>query len=202
MVDASNKRVQFPRNTTAVNDDYVGPPGQVTVDSQRSELRLHNGKKRGGFRIPNLDQLKQLFVRADSELGQIKFASDLLGIMVRVADKTFRLRKLIPGDGIIIDNPNGQAGDITIRTAARLSGTLTFIDDLDAATESGQYATDRNANAMPAALAGVADGALWVIAGKNTSDEEFVIQRVISLTTSTNTVYTRRKAAGVWGSWA
>jgi len=60
------KQVQFPRNTTVVEDGVIGPEGQVRVDTTRKELRLHDGVTPGGIRIPNYELVQQLIAGGGS----------------------------------------------------------------------------------------------------------------------------------------
>lgn len=45
---AENIRIQFLRGTTAENDTYIGRDGEITVDSDKKNLRLHDGTTEGG----------------------------------------------------------------------------------------------------------------------------------------------------------
>lgn len=201
MVTPTDKKVQMPGDITAVQDQYTGPSRQLTIDTQRNELRLHDGRKKGGWRLPNIEQLKRLFMSVDHDLGQVRFASDLLGFMVRTAKGTYRLRTLKGQDGVLIDNPNGIS-DPVIRLAGRLSSQITSqIEDYDLAVENGNYVANSTASNKPAGL-GSNSGALTVFSGKTATNVEIVVQRVISLTDPTNTIYTRRRTAGVWSAWA
>jgi hypothetical protein len=205
-IEELNKRVQQPRNTTQTNDQYIGPPGQLVVDTDRWEFRLHNGRRKGGFRFPNLDQLKRMFISASSELGGVTFPSESRGFMVRVADKVYRLRNIVGQDGgITVDNADGAAGNPTIKLPLRLvnqTAQLDLVTNLDAAVDSGRYITTKTANALPAGLAGIANAALDVYAGVDEGADLKILQVAISLSTGTNTIYRRRFAAGVWGAWA
>ena len=47
----ANKQVQFRRGTTAENNSFTGAEGELTVDTERKEFRLHDGTTAGGFVI-------------------------------------------------------------------------------------------------------------------------------------------------------
>jgi hypothetical protein len=47
------RAVRRRRGTTAGNDSYVGPSGEITIDLDRMEVRLHDGETPGGHRVPN-----------------------------------------------------------------------------------------------------------------------------------------------------
>ena len=44
-------QVKRRRGTTAENDAFTGAEGEITVDTERHELRVHDGATQGGFRI-------------------------------------------------------------------------------------------------------------------------------------------------------
>lgn len=48
------RHLQLIRGTAAAMDAYVGPEGELVVDSDVDELRLHDGVTPGGKRIPNV----------------------------------------------------------------------------------------------------------------------------------------------------
>ena len=43
--------MQHKRGTTAQNKDYIGEPGELTIDYELKQLRMHDGVTRGGFVI-------------------------------------------------------------------------------------------------------------------------------------------------------
>lgn len=48
------KQVQLRRGTRAANAVFVGATGEVSMDTESKDLRLHDGSTVGGFRIPSL----------------------------------------------------------------------------------------------------------------------------------------------------
>lgn len=42
---------QIRRGTTQENDDFVGAEGELSMDTQRKEVRLHDGTTQGGFKL-------------------------------------------------------------------------------------------------------------------------------------------------------
>lgn len=117
------KTLTHPRNTTAENDGYTGPDSQIVVDSERYELRLHDGVTPGGHRILNLAQLVLLFMSIDSEFGEVEFAAGDKGFLVRTGDREYALRELIAGTGITITNPLGTGDNPTI-SLGDISGNI------------------------------------------------------------------------------
>ena len=125
MVNLLNKRVQFPRGTTRMNDGYIGPEGQLTVDNEKKELRLHDGKRKGGWAIVPLEMLKKLFLTRDTETGSLEFANDQSGILTRIGTRDYALRTIEGADGIKVVNPDGKNGNPIIS----LSGDIVNLVD-------------------------------------------------------------------------
>lgn len=48
-------QVKRRRGTTAENDAFTGAEGEIVVDTERHELRVHDGSTVGGYRIPTTD---------------------------------------------------------------------------------------------------------------------------------------------------
>lgn len=46
------KQVQFRRGSTAQNDAFTGAAGEITVDTSREVIRVHDGSTEGGVEIP------------------------------------------------------------------------------------------------------------------------------------------------------
>lgn len=49
--------IQFLRGTTAENDNYTGPVGSFTIDTDKMQLRVHDGTTQGGHVFLNLSDL-------------------------------------------------------------------------------------------------------------------------------------------------
>lgn len=60
-----NFRVQFLRGTTVENDDYTGRDGELTVDHEQNQMRLHDGVTMGGHVLGNGQPL------TDIDLGEL-----------------------------------------------------------------------------------------------------------------------------------
>ena len=50
----ANTQVQLRRGTTAENDAFTGAEGEVVYDTEKKQLRVHDGEKVGGFSIDPL----------------------------------------------------------------------------------------------------------------------------------------------------
>lgn len=153
MVNLLNKRVRFPRGTTRMNDAYIGPDGQVVVDIEKKELRLHDGKKKGGWAIVPLDMLKKLFLTRDTETGSLEFANDQSGILSRIGTRDYALRTLEGVDGIKITNPDGKSGNPIIGLSEGIVNTVDPGDELlKGVTESPHIWSARDLRIMIARL--------------------------------------------------
>jgi hypothetical protein len=111
------KTLLNPRADTATNDAYTGPASQLTVDTSRWELRLHDGVTPGGHRILNLQQLLLLFMSKDSEFGEVAFAEGELGYLVRIGDRQYELREITAdvNGGVIVTNGLATAANTSIK---------------------------------------------------------------------------------------
>lgn len=153
MVNLLNKRVTFPRGTTRQNDAYIGPEGQVVVDVEKKELRLHDGKRKGGWAIVPLEMLKKLFLTRDTETGSLEFANDQSGILTRIGTKDYALRFLEGADGIRITNPDGKDGNPIIRLSEGIVNTVDPSDELlKGITETPHIWSARDIRVMVARL--------------------------------------------------
>lgn len=126
-------RLQLVRGTTAENDAYTGLAGQLSVDEQRWELRLHDGVTQGGHRILNLSQLYELFLSIDSEFGEVDFDEDDRGYLVRVGHRTYVVRSIEgvhtgeDGPGIYVENGDAVDGPTEISVVFPAGPDLTNI---------------------------------------------------------------------------
>lgn len=48
------KQLQVRRGTTMANNLFTGAEGEITMDTETKGLRIHDGSKAGGFRVPTL----------------------------------------------------------------------------------------------------------------------------------------------------
>lgn len=201
MEQPPSKRVQFPRDTTQVNDQYIGPPGQVTVDYQRQELRLHDGRTPGGWRIPNIETLLRLFMGNDTELGSVDFADEARGFMTRTDDKTYALRVIEVLHGLTILNEDGVAGNPTFGLPTRLRPKQAPIADANLALESGFYIVGNGASSnLPAEWLTTSDCGVLVFATDEAGD--VITQIAFSSEIQSPKLYFRHRVSSVFTAWA
>lgn len=202
MVDTTPRVVQQPRNSTKVEDQYIGPAGQITVDSDRWEIRLHNGKKPGGWRIPNMSQLAQLFMTNKSEFGQTEFVDSGLGFLTRVGNKAYQLRKFLVGDGLIISTNDGSTGDPTLTLPDRLKEHQTLVTSIDDQLKTGFYVVQKGTTNLPAGLKDAENCDMIVIGYDDTvAPLAFTTQIVLGAQQAGGDMYIRRRVLAVWSSW-
>lgn len=92
-------QVQFRRGTTAQNDNFLGAAGEISIDTQKLTLRVHNGFVQGGFALPssgdfttaNVAEVNNLYfttVRANTAIDNrvTKSFIDTLGVDAATLD--------------------------------------------------------------------------------------------------------------------
>lgn len=105
------KKVQFPGAGTAEADTYVGPENQVTVDTDRRELRLHDGVSSGGIRILGVDALDTRYRSSGEDPLGAGLPELGTGILARTGDAEYSLREIEVGPGLEIANSSGVGGN-------------------------------------------------------------------------------------------
>src|SRR3546814_1446734 len=68
MTSRMTKEVQHAGGNATNQNQYIGPPRELTVDTSNQELRLHDGVTPGGHRFPNRDSNDQRYQAKSSEL--------------------------------------------------------------------------------------------------------------------------------------
>ena len=69
-------QVQFRRGGTGANDTFKGAIGEVTVDTDKNTLRVHDGSTTGGFPILKNDGTNSEFSIGSLSSCALKFAND------------------------------------------------------------------------------------------------------------------------------
>src|SRR3546814_15135534 len=133
------KEVQLAGGNATNQNQYIGPPRELTVDTSNQELRLHDGVTPGGHRLPNRDSNDQRYQAKSSELdGFNGWEPSDRGWLVRLGPATYRLRKLTVNIGnLYVNNPDGYYGDPEIGLAPTIppippwDGEQNFHGDVD-----------------------------------------------------------------------
>ena len=72
---AKNITISLLKGKTTQNDNYTGVVGEVTVDEELNNLRLHDGETAGGVKILNETQVESLVTGGiEAALGDIEAA--------------------------------------------------------------------------------------------------------------------------------
>lgn len=72
------RRKQLIRGNTAFNNSYVGNPGEITIDLQTKEIRVHDGSTPGGVVIPNTATIPGLSRKIFSTVDTIAAPGNLV----------------------------------------------------------------------------------------------------------------------------
>jgi hypothetical protein len=82
-----NKQVLLKRGNTAASSSYTGPVGEVTLDTDLMQLRVHNGNIAGGFLVPGGTALANL----ETTVASITNGSATFGNIIPAANVTYSL---------------------------------------------------------------------------------------------------------------
>jgi|TARA_A100001391_G_scaffold160315_1_gene118888 hypothetical protein len=123
-------QVQFRRGTTGEHSGFTGAVGEVTVDTEKKVLCIHDATTAGGFPL-----LREDFSNSNLSLGSLgscalKFVNDPdTGIMSTGQDQI----QLVTGGvaRLTIDS----SGTITIPSNLIVSGNLTVTGELDSGNQ-------------------------------------------------------------------
>ena len=123
-------QVQFRRGTTGEHSGFTGAVGEVTVDTEKKVLCVHDATTAGGFPL-----LREDFSNSNLSLGSLgscalKFVNDPdTGIMSTGQDQV----QLVTGGvaRLTIDS----SGTITIPSNLIVSGNLTVTGELDSGNQ-------------------------------------------------------------------
>lgn len=67
-------QIQFRRGTTAQNDVFTGAVGEISIDTQKNTIRVHNGIAQGGTELLNFQKFNQTLTTANVvELNNLYF---------------------------------------------------------------------------------------------------------------------------------
>jgi len=75
-----SRQIQLRRGTTAQNNAFTGAVGEVTVDTEKKTLRVHDGETRGGTPLAKQADILPTVITATQKQqnGYVKFANGLI----------------------------------------------------------------------------------------------------------------------------
>ena len=119
-------QVQFRRGTTGEHSGFTGAVGEVTVDTEKKILCVHDATKAGGFPLLKEDGSNSSLALGSLSSCALKFAGDIdTGIMSTGPDQI----QLVTGGfaRLTIDS----SGVITIPGNVNISGNITVTGSTD-----------------------------------------------------------------------
>ena len=123
-------QVQFRRGTTGQHSAFTGAVGEVTVDTEKKILCVHDATKAGGFPLLKEDGSNSSLALGSLASCALKFAGDIdPGIMSTGPDQI----QLVTGGfaRLTIDS----SGTISIPNNLIVSGNLTVTGELDSGNQ-------------------------------------------------------------------
>ena len=127
-------QVQFRRGTTGEHSGFIGAVGEVTVDTEKKVLCIHDATTAGGFPLLKEDGSNSSLALGSLSSCALKFAGDIdTGIMSTGPDQIQLVtggfaRLTIDSSGVITIPGNVNiAGDITVTGNTNFSDQLALI---------------------------------------------------------------------------
>ena len=175
-------QVQFRRGTTSQHSSFTGAVGEVTVDTDLSTLKVHDGSAAGGVRIAKFTDIASSITAATIDISDsssntvslvpgasdITFIGDDITIAAAGNTMTFTLNNTITVDQISSGNSTG----ITLNDDLLLAGTLR-------AEDSGAISVDGTMQ-----ISGVVTAAGFTIGSAVIGEAELEILDGATLTTT------------------
>jgi hypothetical protein len=78
------KRIQFRRGTTTEHATFIGAPGELTIDTTKKTVVVHDGSTPGGFSLTRLDSTggASTFTGASAFTGQLRAQASIASTSV------------------------------------------------------------------------------------------------------------------------
>ena len=122
------KRLQLRRGTTAQTNAFKGADGEVTVDTTKKTLVLHDGVTAGGKPLPTLESgkvpLSQLPEATTSTKGVVQLATNIEAVAGTNATNVITPSTMVTGIKSAL-NVSGNAPTYTCRAWVNFNGTGT-----------------------------------------------------------------------------
>lgn len=125
------ERVQRLRLTGIPSDAFTGLEGELTIDTSRKEIRLHDAVTPGGNRILPLSATDLIYQARSTELDAISALNSTIGFFVRLGINSWTRRRIEGTTGeITVTNGNGAEGNPIIGLPSEITKNITFTGDL------------------------------------------------------------------------
>lgn len=121
------KRVLHIRHTTAEADTFTGKEGEITVDLDNDEMRLHDGVKKGGIATARKDLAN--VIQATTSVDGKMTAAHVIELAAATLDLANEIARALAAEGVLQGNINQE---VTDRNTAIGVETTNRIADVDA----------------------------------------------------------------------
>lgn len=78
-------KVRFLRGSQAANNVYVGPAGEITIDTENWRVRIHDGQTAGGHSVPNQADLDGALAGFEGGGGAVDSVNGKTGVVALTA---------------------------------------------------------------------------------------------------------------------
>lgn len=65
-------QLQLRKGTTAQNDAFVGAEGELTMDTEKKQIRIHDGTTQGGVEIIGANHIKEYLCKIMPDYGRMQ----------------------------------------------------------------------------------------------------------------------------------
>lgn len=164
--------VRFKRGTTAQNDAYTGPAGSITVDTEKNDLRVHDGVTQGGHVIPSATSLSDL----EGLLDDLKI-SDVQGLEEALAGLIPASQKGVPNGVATLD----EMGFVPASQLPSFVEDVVVFDDLESFPEEGESGKIYVARDTNVIYRWAASGSMYVEIAASPGSTDSVTEGTINL---------------------
>jgi hypothetical protein len=123
MSTTTSKPLKPKRGTTAQNNGYTGEAYEVTLDTDKKTLVVHDGLTAGGFPLARADEVAQKDAEQDVAIAEAQSSADAAQSSADAAQSTANsaLEKAT-NITVPVTSVNGQTGAVTVGTVRSVNG--------------------------------------------------------------------------------
>jgi hypothetical protein len=150
-------QVQQRRGTTAQHNVFTGANGELTVDTSKDTLVIHDGTTQGGFPLARESDIPTGALASLNSVGASQIDADAVG-STEVADNAITLAKMAHGtDGEIITYDSsgapatvgvGTSGQVLTSNGAGSAPTMQDAGGFSSENKEGHYKNDSGVVSM------------------------------------------------------